>query len=39
MVGMCDKIIAFWNGESRGTKFTYEYAQKRGKDVKVFKLQ
>lgn len=37
MVGMCDKCFAFWDGKSRGTKFTYQYATKRGKIVQVFK--
>jgi hypothetical protein len=38
MIGMCDKVIAFWDGQSRGTKFTFEYARKRGKETKVFTL-
>lgn len=38
MIGMCDRVIAFWDGISRGTKFTYQYAEKRGKDTKVFRL-
>jgi predicted Rossmann fold nucleotide-binding protein DprA/Smf involved in DNA uptake len=38
MIGMADKVIAFWDGESKGTKFTYQYAQKRGKELKIFKL-
>lgn len=37
MVGMCDRVIAFWDGESRGTKFTIDYAKKRDIDVKVYK--
>lgn len=24
----CDKVLAFWNGKSRGTKFTLDYANK-----------
>jgi len=39
MVAMCDKCIAFWDGYSRGTKFTFEYAQKRNKPVEIYKLE
>ena len=35
MIGMADRVIAFWDGESRGTKFTIDYAKKRKLDVKV----
>ena len=37
MVGMCDEVVAFWDGKSRGTKFTINYAKKRGKKVTVIK--
>lgn len=37
MIGMCDRVIAFWDGKSRGTDFTVRYARKRNIDVKVFK--
>ena len=37
MIGMCDRVIAFWDGVSRGTDFTVRYARKRGMDVKVYK--
>lgn len=36
MVGMCDKVVAIWDGESKGTKFTIDYAKKRGKEVVVY---
>jgi YspA, cpYpsA-related SLOG family len=26
MVGMADELICFWDGKSRGTKFTYDQA-------------
>ena len=26
MIGRADKIIAFWDGKSKGTKFTWDYA-------------
>ena len=32
-----DKIIAFWDGVSRGTKFTIDYAKARGKSVEVIR--
>lgn len=35
MVSMCDAVIAFWDGESRGTKFTIDYAKARNKPVKI----
>ena len=37
MVGMCDRVIAFWDGQSRGTWFTINYARKRKLDVKLYK--
>lgn len=36
MVGMCDRVIAFWDGASRGTLFTTNYARDRNLNVKVF---
>lgn len=38
MVGMCERCIAFWDGKSRGTKFTFQYARKRGLNTEVFDL-
>ncbi len=35
MIDMCDKVIAFWDGKSKGTKHTIDYARKTGKDVYV----
>ena len=37
MVGLADRVVAFWDGVSRGTKFTIDYAKARGKDVKMIK--
>ena len=34
----CDMLIAFWDGSSRGTVFTWRYADKLGKPVKIYKL-
>ncbi len=36
MVGMCDRVIAFWDGMSRGTDFTIRYAQSRKKPVIIY---
>ncbi len=35
MVDICDKVIAFWDGKSKGTKHTIDYARKTEKDVDV----
>jgi len=36
IVKRADKIIAIWDGKSKGTKFTIEYAKKVGKEVKIY---
>ena len=33
MVSLSDSVIAIWDGVSRGTKYTYLYAQKQGKEA------
>lgn len=33
MVEACDAVIAIWDGKSKGTKFTIDYAKKKGKEV------
>jgi predicted Rossmann fold nucleotide-binding protein DprA/Smf involved in DNA uptake len=35
IVSLCDSLIAYWDGLSRGTKFTIDAAKKLGKDVKI----
>lgn len=35
MVAMCDEVVAFWDGKSRGTMFTMQYAQARTKKVNL----
>lgn len=30
MVDSCDGVVAFWDGESKGTKHTIDYANKKG---------
>ena len=36
MVEICDKVIVFWDGKSKGTKHTIDYAKKTGKCIDVF---
>lgn len=38
MVETADEVVAFWDGTSRGTKFTIDYAKQVGKPVRVFVL-
>ena len=38
IVNLADVIIAIWDGKSRGTKYTIDYAKKIGKDVRVYKI-
>lgn len=38
IVNNCDSLLAFWNGNSRGTKFTLNYAIKRGVSFKVVRI-
>ena len=35
LVNMADKILVIWDGESKGTKSTINYAKKLNKDIKV----
>ena len=34
-----DKIIAFWNGKSRGTKYVIDNAKKLGKPVEIIMIE
>lgn len=38
IVDNCDFLLAFWDGMSRGTKFTLDYAEKRGVPFEVMVL-
>lgn len=38
IVEECDCLIAFWDGKSRGTKFTLDYAERMGKPTKIVKI-
>ncbi|MDD6484160.1 MAG: hypothetical protein PUF72_06245 [Clostridiales bacterium] len=35
MVEIADSILIFWDGLSRGTKHTIDYAKKLGKDINI----
>ena len=39
IVELADVIIALWDGKSRGTKFTIDYAKKLKKEVKVYVIE
>ena len=34
----CDKVLAFWDGKSRGTKQTLDYAESKGKSIKIIRI-
>ena len=38
MVRMADAILVIWDGKSRGTKYTADYAKKQGKPVTVIEV-
>lgn len=38
IVDECDCILAFWDGESHGTKYTIDYANKQNKPVKIVNI-
>ena len=38
IVNNADAVVAFWDGKSRGTAYTVNYAQKQGKPVTVISL-
>jgi predicted Rossmann fold nucleotide-binding protein DprA/Smf involved in DNA uptake len=35
IITLADKIVVFWNAESRGSKFVIDYAKARGKNIEV----
>ncbi len=35
MANLCDYVICFWDGKSRGTKLIIDYAIKIGKSIKI----
>ena len=38
MVDIADTVIVVWVGQSRGTKYTLEYAKKKNKDIVLITL-
>jgi hypothetical protein len=38
IVEECDCLIAFWDGQSRGTKSTLDLAEKLGKPTKIIRI-
>lgn len=38
IVEACDCLMAFWDGKSRGTKFTLDYARQLGKPIKIVQI-
>lgn len=38
IVAACDRLVAFWDGKSRGTAYTIREARKNGKQVQIIKI-
>ena len=38
IVANCDRLVAFWDGKSRGTKSTIDKARRDGKDVQIIEV-
>lgn len=38
IVENCDHLLAFWDGKSRGTKFTIDYARKHNTPVTIVRI-
>lgn len=38
IVEACDQVLAFWDGKSRGTKQTIDYAESKGKPIKIIRI-
>ena len=38
MVDMCDMVLVFWDGVSRGTKHTVDYARKVGRRIEIVRV-
>ncbi len=39
IIEYADKVIAFWDGKSKGTKFVIDSCEKRGKEIIVFVIE
>ena len=38
IVDECDCVLAFWDGKSRGTKYTLDYAKTKNKPVTIVRI-
>ena len=38
IVDNCDCVLDFWDGKSRGTKFTLDYAREKNKPIKIVQI-
>ena len=38
IVDNCDCVLAFWDGVSRGTKYTLDYAREKCKPIKIVRI-
>ena len=38
IVDECDCVLAFWDGKSKGTKYTMDYAKEKNKPVTVVRI-
>ncbi len=38
IVERCDKLMAFWDGHSTGTKYTIDYAKRMGRPVRIVRF-
>ena len=38
IVENCDCLLAFWDGKSKGTRFTIDYARTLGKEVRIIMI-
>lgn len=39
IIDYADLVLAFWDGESRGTRFVIENCKKKGKPIRVFRIK
>lgn len=39
IVEQCDAVLAFWNGHSRGTAYTIDYARRLNKPIKIVMVE
>lgn len=39
IVEYADRVIAFWDGKSKGTKMVIEYAEKVGKECRIVMME